>query len=69
MVAGIRNAMPLADLQQLDKRSYDQLLEIMRRLEQRYRDLCDIEFTIECGRLWLLRTRVAKRTAISEVQP
>ncbi len=54
MVAGIRNTLPLAGLELLDKRSYDQLLEIMRRLERHYLDLCDIEFTIERGRLWML---------------
>ena len=63
VVAGIRNALPLTDLERLDKRSYDQLLEIMQRLERHYLDLCDIEFTIERGRLWMLQTRVAKRTA------
>jgi len=35
----------------------------MRRLETHYRDLCDIEFTIERGKLWILQTRVGKRTA------
>src|SRR5246127_170336 len=63
VVAGIRNTVPLADLEHIDKRSYDQLLEIMQTLEEHYRDLCDIEFTIERGRLWMLQTRVGKRTA------
>jgi pyruvate,orthophosphate dikinase len=63
VVAGIRNTLPLAALEQLDKRSYDQLLDIMSRLERHYRDLCDIEFTIEHSRLWILQTRVGKRTA------
>ena len=62
-MAGIRNTVPLADLEQIDKRSYDELLEIMRTLEEHYRDLCDIEFTIERGKLWMLQTRVGKRTA------
>ena len=35
----------------------------MRRLETHYRDLCDIEFTVERGKLWMLQTRVGKRTA------
>src|SRR5262249_61983533 len=43
--------------------SYAQLLDIMRTLENHYRDLCDIEFTIERGKLWMLQTRVGKRTA------
>ncbi|HEX8630200.1 MAG TPA: pyruvate, phosphate dikinase [Catenuloplanes sp.] len=63
VVAGIRNTVPLQDLERLDKRSYDQLLEIMATLEGHYRDLCDIEFTIERGTLWMLQTRVGKRTA------
>ena len=63
VVAGIRNTVPLADLEQLDKASYDELLGIMQKLEEHYRDLCDIEFTIERGKLWMLQTRVGKRTA------
>ncbi|MGH3735885.1 MAG: pyruvate, phosphate dikinase [Micromonosporaceae bacterium] len=63
VVAGIRNTVPLQELEQLDKHSYDQLLQIMETLERHYRDLCDIEFTIERGKLWMLQTRVGKRTA------
>jgi pyruvate,orthophosphate dikinase len=63
VVAGIRNTVPLHDLEQLDKASYDELLDIMATLERHYRDLCDIEFTIEHGKLWMLQTRVGKRTA------
>ena len=62
VVAGIRNTVPLTDLGQLDRASYEALLEVMARLEGHYRDLCDIEFTIEDGRLWVLQTRVGKRT-------
>ena len=63
VVAGIRNTVPLADLEGIDKASYDQLMKIMETLETHYRDLCDIEFTIERGKLWMLQTRVGKRTA------
>jgi pyruvate, orthophosphate dikinase len=63
VVAGIRNTVPLADLERIDKASYDQLLQIMETLETHYKDLCDIEFTIEQGKLWMLQTRVGKRTA------
>ncbi|MCA1712421.1 MAG: pyruvate, phosphate dikinase [Actinobacteria bacterium] len=63
VVAGIRNTLPLEDLEGLDKTSYDELLAIMSKLENHYRDLCDIEFTIERGKLWMLQTRVGKRTA------
>jgi pyruvate, orthophosphate dikinase len=63
VVAGIRNTVPLQDLEGIDPASYRQLLDIMRTLENHYRDLCDIEFTIERGTLWMLQTRVGKRTA------
>ncbi len=63
VVAGIRNTLALADLERLDAKSYQELRTIMRRLETHYRDLCDIEFTIEQGKLWMLQTRVGKRTA------
>src|SRR5487761_1866414 len=63
VVAGIRNTVPLQDLEGIDKASYDQLMQIMQTLENHYRDLCDIEFTIEPGKLWMLQTRVGKRTA------
>jgi pyruvate,orthophosphate dikinase len=63
VVAGIRNTLPLQDLEGLDKAAYDQLMSIMGTLEQHYLDLCDIEFTIERGHLWMLQTRVGKRTA------
>jgi pyruvate, orthophosphate dikinase len=63
VVAGIRNTVPLQDLEQIDKTSYEQLMDIMATLENHYRDLCDIEFTIERGKLWMLQTRVGKRTA------
>lgn len=63
VVAGIRNTVPLAELERIDKKSYDQLMQIMETLENHYKDLCDIEFTIERGVLWMLQTRVGKRTA------
>ncbi|MFH9732435.1 pyruvate, phosphate dikinase [Streptomyces sp. NPDC017260] len=63
VVAGIRNTVALAELEQIDKKSYDQLMRIMETLENHYLDLCDIEFTIERGQLWMLQTRVGKRTA------
>ncbi|MFG3285218.1 pyruvate, phosphate dikinase [Streptomyces sp. NPDC048111] len=63
VVAGIRNTVALAELESIDKKSYDQLMGIMETLETHYKDLCDIEFTIERGQLWMLQTRVGKRTA------
>jgi pyruvate, orthophosphate dikinase len=63
VVAGIRNTVPLADLEGIDKPAYDELMAIMSKLESHYKDLCDIEFTIERNKLWMLQTRVGKRTA------
>jgi pyruvate,orthophosphate dikinase len=63
VVAGIRNTVPLLDLQRIDRGAYDELMGIMSRLESHYRDLCDIEFTVERNKLWMLQTRVGKRTA------
>jgi pyruvate, orthophosphate dikinase len=63
VVAGIRNTVPLQDLERIDKPSHDELMSIMVTLERHYRDLCDIEFTVEHGKLWMLQTRVGKRTA------
>jgi len=63
VVAGIRNTLPLSALGDTDPKSYKQLLDIMSQLEHHYRDLCDIEFTVEEGTLAMLQTRVGKRTA------
>jgi pyruvate, orthophosphate dikinase len=63
VVAGIRNTLSLEDFARLDPASHAELTQIMRRLETHYRDLCDIEFTVERGKLWMLQTRVGKRTA------
>jgi pyruvate,orthophosphate dikinase len=63
VVAGGHNTMPLKELERIDKKSFDGLVENMNILEAHYRDLCDIEFTIERGKLWMLQTRVGKRTA------
>ncbi len=63
VVSGTRNAVPLQHLAGLDRGSFDELMRHMSTLEHHYRDLCDIEFTIERGKLWMLQTRVGKRTA------
>ncbi|MHB8512182.1 MAG: pyruvate, phosphate dikinase [Actinomycetota bacterium] len=68
VVAGIRNTLPLADLEKINPKAYKQLQKIMRTLERHYRDMCDIEFTIERGKLWMLQTRVGKRTAAAAVK-
>lgn len=63
VVAGIRNTLSLAEMEQVDPHAYGDLQQAMRRLETHYRDLCDVEFTVERGKLWMLQTRVGKRTA------
>jgi pyruvate,orthophosphate dikinase len=62
VVAGIRNTLPLADLERLFPKVHTELHDIFGRLEHHYRDMCDTEFTIEQGKLWMLQTRVGKRT-------
>ncbi|HEY2312764.1 MAG TPA: pyruvate, phosphate dikinase [Streptosporangiaceae bacterium] len=63
VVSGVRNTVPLQNLEKIDIKSYAELMGIMATLENHYKDLCDIEFTIERGKLWMLQTRVGKRTA------
>lgn len=62
VVAGIRNTLRLTDMKDTVPDAQTQLFEVMNKLEQHYRDLCDIEFTVEEGKLWMLQTRVGKRT-------
>src|SRR5947207_3081048 len=66
VVAGIRNTLKLEQLGDLDPKSWDELRQGMDTLERHYRDMCDIEFTIERGKLWFLQTRVGKRTSFAE---
>ncbi|WP_215523787.1 pyruvate, phosphate dikinase [Varibaculum prostatecancerukia] len=63
VVAGIRNTEPLSHLKTVNEPVYNELIKIMRKLETHYQDMCDIEYTIERGKLWMLQTRVGKRTA------
>jgi pyruvate,orthophosphate dikinase len=62
VVSGIRTPLTLADFRTKAPKLFDELAGIMYRLETHYRDICDIEFTVERGKLWILQTRVAKRT-------
>ncbi len=62
VVAGVRNTEPLVAIQRRFPGIYDELMAIFARLELHYRDMCDTEFTIERGKLWMLQTRVGKRT-------
>jgi pyruvate, orthophosphate dikinase len=66
VVAGIRNTLELEQMAEVQRDAWEELKGHMRTLEQRYRDMCDIEFTVEQGKLWLLQTRVGKRTAFAE---
>jgi pyruvate, orthophosphate dikinase len=68
VVAGIRTPEPLAHMEQKLPAAFAQLLDTMRRLEEHYRDMQDIEFTVEDTELYLLQTRSAKRTAAASVK-
>ena len=68
VVAGIRTPQPLEEMEKQIPEAFDQLLETMRRLEEHYRDMQDIEFTVEDNALYLLQTRSAKRTAAASVR-
>jgi pyruvate,orthophosphate dikinase len=68
VVAGIRATQPLSDLKVHFPKIYKQLMGIFTRLEQHYRDMCDTEFTIEQGKLWMLQTRVGKRTGVAALR-
>ena len=68
VVAGIRTPQPLETMKDRLPRAFEELLETMRRLEQHYRDMQDIEFTVEDDRLYLLQTRSAKRTAAAALK-
>jgi pyruvate,orthophosphate dikinase len=63
VVAGIRTPLPITEMKDRLPEAFDQLVDTMRRLEERYREMQDIEFTVEEGRLYLLQTRSGKRTA------
>ncbi|CUS02334.2 Pyruvate, phosphate dikinase [Candidatus Promineifilum breve] len=68
VVAGIRLTQPLEELKAIMPAAYDEFLTIARKLEKHYRNMQDMEFTIENGKLWLLQTRDGKRTAQAEVK-
>lgn len=70
VVAGIRNTEPIADLKTTPglESAGEELERVFLTLEDHYRDMCDIEFTIEQGKLWMLQTRVGKRTATAALR-
>jgi pyruvate,orthophosphate dikinase len=68
VVAGIRTPLPVDEMPKWNKQIYKQLIEIKEKLEQHYRDVQDIEFTIERGTLFMLQTRNGKRTGAAAVK-
>ncbi|MDP6530215.1 MAG: pyruvate, phosphate dikinase [Gemmatimonadota bacterium] len=68
VVAGIRTPHPIEDLREIMPRVYRQLLRIQKTLEKHYRDMQDVEFTVQNGHLWMLQTRSGKRTGTAAVR-
>ncbi len=68
VVAGIRNADPIQNLVNQMPKAYKQFMDITAKLEKHYHDMQDVEFTIERGKLWMLQTRIGKRTAKAAVK-
>ncbi len=68
VVAGIRNTAPIEELKHSMPAVYRQFIEITSKLEKHYKDMQDVEFTIERGQLWMLQTRSGKRTAKAAVK-
>src|SRR6185295_11344892 len=68
VVAGIRTPLPVDQMPKWNKKVYQQLLEIKNKLEKHYKDMQDIEFTIERGTLYMLQTRTGKRNGFAAVR-
>ncbi len=68
VVAGIRTPLQISTLNETDPALYNQLCAIADRLEEHYRDMQDVEFTVERGKLWMLQTRTGKRTATAALK-
>jgi len=68
VVAGIRNTEPISEMKKQFPKVHAELLKIFARLETHYADMCDTEFTIDQGKLWMLQTRVGKRTGVAALQ-
>jgi pyruvate,orthophosphate dikinase len=68
VVAGIRTPQPITKLEKELKEPYDELLKIYKKLEKHYKDMQDMEFTIQKGKLWMLQTRTGKRTGIAAIK-
>ncbi|UCG35497.1 MAG: pyruvate, phosphate dikinase [Candidatus Omnitrophota bacterium] len=68
VVAGIRTPLHIDEMKKSDKKMYDQLATIRKKLEKHYKEMQDFEFTIEKGKLYMLQTRNGKRTAHAAVK-
>jgi len=68
VVAGIRTPLPIEALKERLPSAYIDLMNIYKKLERHYRDMLDIEFTVQEGKLYMLQTRVGKRTAAAAVK-
>src|SRR5439155_20745067 len=68
VVAGTAHTLTIDAMGKVLPDAYDELRHHLRRLEIHYRDLCDVEFTVERGRLWILQTRIGKRGAVAAVR-
>ncbi|HKI77396.1 MAG TPA: pyruvate, phosphate dikinase [Ignavibacteriaceae bacterium] len=68
VVAGIRTPLPIAKLEEDDPKIYKELMAIRKNLEKHYKDMMDIEFTIQQGKLWMLQCRVGKRTGFAAIK-
>jgi len=68
VVAGTRTPQPIETLQEKLEKPYEELLQIYKRLEKHYREMQDMEFTIQKGKLWMLQTRAGKRTGLAAIR-
>jgi pyruvate,orthophosphate dikinase len=68
VVAGIRTPQPISEMEEVMPRVYSELMEMMHRVENDYRDMQDMEFTVEHGKLYILQTRNGKRTAVAALK-
>jgi len=68
VVAGIRTPMPISELEKTNKDVYEQFVSVAEKLEKHFKDMQDMEFTIERGKLYMLQTRNGKRTATAAVK-
>lgn len=68
IVAGIRTPLPISHLEETQPKVYAQLVRYLRRLERHYRDMMDVEWTVEKGRVWILQCRSGKRTPSAAVK-